>query len=110
MALMPSTWRTGRVCTWRVPIRGTPWASPLFADLQGLPPLLIQAGGDETMLDDATLFAAAAARAGCAVTLEVFPGEPHSFQHDVGSRRPAQDAVAHMAAFALGHVAADKAQ
>lgn len=75
------------------------WASPLFADLHGLPPLLIQAGGNETMLDDATMFAAAAARAGCAVTLEVSPGEPHSFQHDVGTRPEAQEAIAHMAQF-----------
>lgn len=77
-----------------------PYASPLFADLHGLPPLLIQAGGDETMLDDATGFAAAAARAGASVTLEVYPGEPHSFQHDVGTRPVAREAVMHMARFA----------
>ena len=76
-----------------------PHASPLFADLHGLPPMLIQAGGHETMLDDATLFAAAAARAGCAVTLQVYPGQPHSFQHDVGSKAVAREAVSQMAQF-----------
>ena len=76
-----------------------PYASPLFADLSGLPPLLIQAGGHETMLDDASLFAAAAARSGCAVTLEVYPGQGHSFQHDVGIKAESREAVLHMAQF-----------
>jgi len=76
-----------------------PYASPLFADLKGLPPLLIQVGGHETMLDDASMFAAAAARAGCAVTLEVYPEQPHSFQHDVGTKDISREAVEHMAQF-----------
>jgi monoterpene epsilon-lactone hydrolase len=76
-----------------------PYASPLFGELHGLPPLLIQAGGQETMLDDASLFAAAAARAGCAVTLEVYPGQPHSFQHEVGTEPVAREAVEHMVRF-----------
>lgn len=80
-----------------------PEASPLFADLRALPPLLIQAGGDETMLDDATLFAAAAARAGVAVTLQVTPGRPHSFQHDVGRDDRAREAVDEMARFVRRH-------
>jgi monoterpene epsilon-lactone hydrolase len=56
-----------------------PLASPLFADLSGLPPLLIIAGGDETLLDDATLLAARAATAGCEVSLEIYPGVSHGF-------------------------------
>lgn len=76
-----------------------PYASPLFGDLAGLPPLLIQAGGHETMLDDASAFVAAAARAGCAVTLEVYPEQGHSFQHDVGTKAVAREAVMHMAQF-----------
>jgi len=81
-----------------------PYASPLFGELHGLPPLLIQAGGQETMLDDASLFAAATAGAGCAVTLEVYPGQPHSFQHEVGTEPVAREAVEHMVRFpaALG--------
>jgi len=54
--------------------------SPIFADLTGLPPLLIQAGSHEILLDDATRLAARAAGADVAVTLEVTPGVPHVFQ------------------------------
>jgi epsilon-lactone hydrolase len=54
--------------------------SPIFADLIGLPPLLIQAGSHEILLDDATRLAARAAAADVAVTLEVTPGVPHVFQ------------------------------
>jgi epsilon-lactone hydrolase len=54
-----------------------PRASPLYADLHGLPPLLIQVGGDEVLLDDATRFAQRAATAGVAVDLEVGEGLWH---------------------------------
>jgi acetyl esterase/lipase len=54
--------------------------SPLFADLTGLPPLLIQVGSHEILLDDATRLAAHAAAADVAVTLEVTPQVPHVFQ------------------------------
>ncbi|HWD68629.1 MAG TPA: alpha/beta hydrolase fold domain-containing protein [Solirubrobacteraceae bacterium] len=54
--------------------------SPLFADLSGLPPLLIQAGSHEILLDDATRLAARAAADDVAVTLEITPGAPHVFQ------------------------------
>lgn len=54
--------------------------SPIFADLTSLPPLLIQAGSREILLDDATKLAARAAAADVAVRLEVTPGVPHVFQ------------------------------
>jgi acetyl esterase/lipase len=54
--------------------------SPIFADLSGLAPLLIQAGSHEILLDDATRLAARAAAADVAVSLEVTPGAPHVFQ------------------------------
>ncbi len=54
--------------------------SPIFADLTGLPPLLIQAGSHEILLDDATRLAVRAATADVAVRLEVTPGVPHVFQ------------------------------
>jgi epsilon-lactone hydrolase len=54
--------------------------SPLFADLTGLAPLLIQAGSHEVLLDDAVRLAARAAAADVATTLEVTPGVPHVFQ------------------------------
>ena len=54
--------------------------SPIFADLTGLPPLLIQAGSHEILLDDATRLATQAAAADVPVTLEVTPRVPHVFQ------------------------------
>lgn len=58
----------------------SPLASPLFADLRGLPPLLIQTGTYEILLDDALRLAAKAAADDVAVTLQTFPGAPHVFQ------------------------------
>ncbi|MGB6455217.1 MAG: alpha/beta hydrolase [Streptosporangiaceae bacterium] len=57
-----------------------PRVSPVFADLSGLPPLLIQAGSDEVLLDDATRLAAKAAADDVAVILDITPGVPHVFQ------------------------------
>ena len=54
--------------------------SRLFAKLTELPPLLIQAGSHEILLDDATRLAARAAAADVPITLEVTPGVPHVFQ------------------------------
>jgi acetyl esterase/lipase len=57
-----------------------PLVSPIFADLSGLPPLLIQAGSHEVLLDDATRLAVKAAADGVAVILDITPGVPHVFQ------------------------------
>jgi acetyl esterase/lipase len=54
--------------------------SPIFADLFGLPPLIIQAGTHEVLLDDAVRLARQAAVADVAVTLDITPGVPHVFQ------------------------------
>jgi epsilon-lactone hydrolase len=54
--------------------------SPVFADLSGLPPLIIQAGTHEVLLDDAVRLARQAATADVEVTLDVTPGVPHVFQ------------------------------
>jgi len=54
--------------------------SPLFADLSGLPPLIIQAGTHEVLLDDALRLAQKAALADVEVTLDITPGVPHVFQ------------------------------
>jgi acetyl esterase/lipase len=54
-----------------------PLVSPLHADLRGLPPLLIQVGAAETLLDDAVRLAGAAGAADVAVTLEVYPDMIH---------------------------------
>jgi epsilon-lactone hydrolase len=54
--------------------------SPIFADLFGLPPLIIQAGSHEVLLDDAIRLAQQAATADVEVTLDITPGVPHVFQ------------------------------
>jgi epsilon-lactone hydrolase len=54
--------------------------SPVFADLSGLPPLIIQAGTHEVLLDDAVRLARQAATADVQVTLDVTAGVPHVFQ------------------------------
>jgi acetyl esterase/lipase len=54
-----------------------PGASPLYADLAGLPPMLLQVGTAETLLDDSRRFAARAERAGVRVTLEVWEDMIH---------------------------------
>ena len=58
----------------------TPLLSPLYADLGGLPPLLIQVGTDEILLDDAVRFAERARQAGVSVTLTEWAGLFHVFQ------------------------------
>jgi monoterpene epsilon-lactone hydrolase len=54
--------------------------SPIFADLTGLPPLIIQTGSHEVLLDDAIRLARQAATADVEVTLDITPGVPHVFQ------------------------------
>jgi epsilon-lactone hydrolase len=80
--------------------------SPIFADLSGLPPLIIQGGSHEVLLDDALRLARAAATADVEVTLEITPGVPHVFQAyhailDEGAAaldRAGQSLSAHLAA------------
>jgi len=57
-----------------------PLASPLYADLHGLPPLLIHVGADETLRDDSIELAARAGAAGVQVELTVWPAVPHVWQ------------------------------
>ncbi len=57
-----------------------PLASPLYADVAGLPPLLIQVGDRETVLADSTMFAEKARAAGVDVELQVWDGMIHVFQ------------------------------
>jgi monoterpene epsilon-lactone hydrolase len=61
-----------------------PLISPIFGDLTGLPPLLIQVGSHEILLSDALRLAGCAAMTDVAVTLDVTPGAPHVFQGFAG--------------------------
>ncbi|PYJ47048.1 MAG: alpha/beta hydrolase [Verrucomicrobia bacterium] len=71
--------------------RKDPRVSPLYADLRGLPPMLIQVGSAETLLNDATRFAAVAGAADVAVTLQIWPHMIHAWPmwnaHLEGGRR-----------------------
>lgn len=59
--------------------RKDPLISPLFADLHGFPPTLIQVGSEETLLDDAVRFARAAGSAEVSVTLQIWPHMIHAW-------------------------------
>jgi acetyl esterase/lipase len=76
-----------------------PLASPLFGDLSALPPLLIQVGSDERLLDDARQYAERAAGARSPVRLEVWQGMHHAFQVDVAHLRTSGVALDRAAAF-----------
>jgi len=71
--------------------RKDPRVSPLYADLRGFPPMLIQVGSAETLLNDATRFAAVAGAADVAVTLQIWPHMIHAWPmwnaHLEGGRR-----------------------
>lgn len=56
-----------------------PWISPAFGDLRSLPPLLIQVGAHELLIDDALAIVRAAAIANVAAMLEILPAMPHSY-------------------------------
>lgn len=72
--------------------RKDPLANPLYADLRGLPPMYIQLGGDETLLDDSSRLAERAREAGVDVRLDVFPQLQHVFHFSAG-RAPEADAA-----------------
>lgn len=73
-----------------------PLISPIFADLKGLPPFLIQAGGIEALVDDSITLANRAKEAGVEVTLEVYDNMTHVFQNfgdELSESRKAFDSV-----------------
>ena len=79
--------------------RRDPYAAPLHGDLTGLPPLLIQVGDAEVLLDDAVRLADAARAAGVDVTLEVWPEMVHVFQGSAGFVPEADAAIERIAEF-----------
>jgi acetyl esterase/lipase len=84
--------------------RKDPRVSPLFADLAGLPPMLIQVGSAETLLDDAGRLAFAAGAADVAVTLEIWPRMIHAWHLWNASLEPARHALAEAGRFIRGHL------
>jgi epsilon-lactone hydrolase len=84
--------------------RKDPRVSPLYADLKGLPPTLIQVGSEETLLDDSVRFAAAAGAAATAVTLEIWPSMIHAWPLWNARLELGRRALAHAGAFMRRHL------
>ncbi len=82
-----------------------PYASPLYADLKGLPPIYIQVGDEEVLLDDSVRFADLAKKAGVDITLEIFPEMQHVFQIGAGMLPEADAAIAKIGAWLKSRLA-----
>lgn len=74
-----------------------PLANPLYTDYRGFPPVYIQVGGAETLLDDSRRVAARLKEAGVEVRIDVFPEMQHVFEFLAGTAPEADDAVQRMA-------------
>jgi epsilon-lactone hydrolase len=84
--------------------RKDPRVSPLYADLKGFPPILIQVGSAETLLDDATRFAAVAGAADVRVNLEIWPQMIHAWPLWNAHLEPGRRALASAGAFIREHI------
>lgn len=83
-----------------------PEVSPLYADLSGLPPMLLQVGGDEILRDDSVRFTARARAAGVDASYGVYPGLWHVFQAFPGLPE-SRDAMAEIGGFLRRHIPGD---
>jgi epsilon-lactone hydrolase len=81
-----------------------PSISPIFADLHGIAPILIQAGSHEILLDDSIRLAGLAAINDVDATLQVTPGVPHGFQAFAAILDEGDSALAQAAAFLDQHL------
>lgn len=80
-----------------------PHASPVYADLSGLPPLLLQVSGSEVLRDDSVRIHEKARAAGTRSTLRIYDGMPHVWQIFLGLVPEARVAVGEIAAFVEQH-------
>jgi len=83
----------------------TPLAAPLYADLSGLPPLLLQVGTAETLMDDSTRLAERARKSGVSVTLEPWENMIHVWHAFAPILDEGQRAIGKAGAFILKHTA-----
>jgi monoterpene epsilon-lactone hydrolase len=84
----------------------TPYASPIFADLKGLPPVYVQVGTAELLLDDSLRFAQKAKADGAPVTMDVYEGYFHVFQSFFMVLRTARKANKKLAEFIVAQIGA----
>ncbi|ABE36914.1 alpha/beta hydrolase fold family protein [Paraburkholderia xenovorans LB400] len=108
-SLDPVLTRAGLLDVTKVYMQGadprSPDASPLFADLHGLPPLLLQVGAREILLDDSLRIARVAALDDVAVSVEVWPGMVHQWQLFPDVVPEARRALRNCAEFIDAHMA-----
>jgi epsilon-lactone hydrolase len=83
-----------------------PLASPLYADLSGLPPMLIHVGADEVLRDDSTRLAERARAAGVPVEIKIWPVVPHAWQLAAHLVPEGRQSLRESAAFLRTHVPA----
>ena len=76
-----------------------PFVSPVYGDVRGLPPILIQVGDHEVLLSDSTRIAEKIAAAGGKVTLQIWPEMWHVFQYFVGKMPESKRAIRQIGAF-----------
>ena len=81
-----------------------PLASPIHADLTGLPPLLLQVGSTENLLDDSTVLAERAREAGVEVDVDIWPDMPHVWHHFAPILPEARHAIKRIAEFMRKHL------
>ncbi|MGH7038931.1 MAG: alpha/beta hydrolase [Stellaceae bacterium] len=87
----------------------TPYASPLYGDLAGLPPTLIQVGSDEVLRDDSVRMAERLRAAGVNVALEIWPRMPHVWHAFAPLVPESRRAIARIGAFLRDRAAAETA-
>lgn len=80
-----------------------PLASPIHADLTGLPPLLLQVGGIEVLLDDSTMLKERAEKVGVSVEMEVWDDMPHVWHHYAPILPEARKAIGKIGEFVQEH-------
>ena len=78
-----------------------PLASPLYADLSGLPPIRVHVGDDEVLLDDSRRYVERAVAAGVDAKLDVWMGMPHGFVTNIGGFNAATQALNASGAFLI---------
>ena len=82
-----------------------PVASPLYGNFVGLPPLRVQAGDDEVLLDDSVRFVERAVAAGVDARLDVWEGMPHGFVGGIGQTQAAASALSAIGEFLSSRLA-----
>jgi acetyl esterase/lipase len=81
--------------------------SPIHGDLHGLPPMLIQVGSSETLLDDAVRLAGVAGAAEVPTTLRIWPEMIHAWHLFYPQLEPGRQALAEVGAFIRAHAGPD---